>query len=168
MKTHLIVLILTFSVNLSYSQNDKFEKAILALEEINYSLTKKNSEISKFQINTSIEWCNLQEFKETRIDTLNFENVISFSYSSIKSKNEIRPKTYVTAEIMELEFINLQNAKSNEKIINQLGQTEKECINKAPWTYWRIENKLYFILTRAKLFGQEIPKIKEKMIEKLK
>ena len=45
---------------------------------------------------------------------------------------------------MELEFQNTQNAIDYEKIIDQLHPIEKECLNKAPWVSWRIDNKLFF------------------------
>jgi len=177
MKRLLIICVLTCFTSLGFSQNDKFASAILALQDINYFVSNKDSDTinytittdkSKFWINERIDRCNEQIRTQKKIKNINLETLTKIKYVSVKSNKEIEPKTYATAELMELEFQDIQSTLENEKIINQFDLMDKECINKAPWIYWRIDNKLYFIVTRATLFGLEIPKIKDKMNEKLK
>ena len=177
MKRHLIILVLTCLTSLGFSQNDKFASAVFALQDLDYFVTNKEADTinyhittdkSKFWINERIDRCNKQARTENKLKTINLETLTKIKYITIKSKKAIEPNTYSSAELMELVFQNTQSAIDNEKIIDQLDLMEKECINKAPWVSWRIDNKIYFIVTKATLFGQEIPKIKEKMNEKLK
>jgi hypothetical protein len=177
MKRHLIILVLTCVTSLGFSQKDKFASAVFALQDLDYFVTNKEADTinyhistdkSKFWINDRIETCNKQPRTENKLKAINLATLTTIKYITVKSKNQIEPKTYASAELMELEFQDMQTAIDNEKIINELDLMAKECVSKAPWICWRIENKLYFIVTRATLFGQEIPKIKEKMNEKLK
>ena len=177
MKRHLIILVLTCWTSLGFSQNDKFANAVIALQVLEYFAINKEADTidyhittdkSRFWINERIERCNERWRTEKKLKTMNLETLTTIKYITVKSKKEIEPNTYASAQLMELEFRNTQSGIDNEKIIDQLDRIEKECINKAPWVSWRIDNKLYFIMTRATLFGQEIPKIKDKMNEKLK
>lgn len=163
--------------SIGFSQNDKFAGAVYALQDLDYFVINKEADTinyhittdkSNFWINERIARCNEKTRTENKLKRINLEALTAIKYVSVKSKKEIEPNTYPKAELMELEFHDIQNAINNGKIIDQLELMKKECINKAPWVYWRIDNKLYFIVTRATLFGQEIPKIKDKMNEKLK
>jgi hypothetical protein len=177
MKRHLILSIFSLFTSLGISQNDKFANAILGLKNLDYYVINLDSDTlnyrimadhSKFWLNERIEICHKINLNQEKIQLINLKNLTTIKNTVVKSRTEIASKTFAKAELWELEFQNTIYAIENEKIISQLNMIAMECINKAPWTCWRIDNKLYFIITSATLFGQEIPKIKNKMNEILK
>lgn len=177
-KKSLFTFFLACITGLGYSQDDKFEKAVSSLREIGYyplngDESKKSNQLfstskSTFWINEKIDVCNINSNTSNKPKQFDLDNLIGIKSIVIKSKDEIQPKTYSKAELFELEFVREEDATKNEKTFSQYTLNEKECIVKSPWTCWRIDNKLYFIITSATLFGQEIPKIKNKLDAELK
>lgn len=178
MKNLIAILIIGISPLFGYSQGDKFETAIIQLEELNYyvidkDLTKNKpyrtadkSEIN--WINESIDYCNTLSWIDRKLHSINLDKIITLKQTTIKSKTAIEPDLYPSAKLIQVEFADSLEAINNERILGQLTFSEKECVSKAPWEFWRINDKLYFIITRATIFGQEIPKIQATMNEQLK
>ena len=113
MKRHLIILVLTCLTSLGFSQDDKFASAVFALQDLGYFVTNEEADTinyhittdkSKFWINVTIDRCNKQIRTEKKLKTINLETLTTIKYITVKSNMEIEPKTYVKAELMELEF----------------------------------------------------------------
>jgi hypothetical protein len=178
MKNSITILILGISPLLGYSQVDKFDAAVIQLKELNYYVkdidpfNTKSYQIADESevnwINESIDYCNTLSSMDRKLDSIDLDKIVTVKLATVKSETEIEPGLYPSAQIVQVEFTDSLEALNNERILERLTFSEKECINKAPWEFWRINNKLYFILTRATIFGQEIPKIRAAMYEQLK
>lgn len=136
-------MILGISPLLGYSQVDKFDAAIIQLRELNYyeepndPFNTKSYQIEDESeinwINESIDYCNTLSSMDRKLDSIDLDKIVTVKLATVKSETEIEPGLYLSAKIIEVEFADSLEAINNERILEQLTFSEKECVSKTPW-----------------------------------
>jgi hypothetical protein len=88
----------------------------------------------------------------------------SFSLTGTK---ELRPKTYGRADIMKWTFVTISDAKNAEIMISKDNLRQKDDLHKAPWTWWRDKDSIYFIFTAGTYVKPDLNKIEKKLKEEI-
>lgn len=79
----------------------------------------------------------------------------------IRGKKEMSRNLYGRAEVVRWSMSSESAAAKVEKQFLGLGPGQKENVWKAPWSCWRVGDKIYFILTGGNFMMGELPKLDE-------
>jgi hypothetical protein len=153
-----------------------FYKALTGLSEIDYVLTaSKDCATERIQDDLGCNilpidnWYNqrLRSWKSNSLDMIDYKRIKTIESFAIKGTKELQPKTYGRADVIKWTFLTMLDAKNAELIISKADLRQREDLHKAPWTYWRDRENLYFILTGGTYVKPDLDKIEKKLKEKL-
>ncbi len=159
-----IIILVFLLFNPIYGQIS-FKEIVKEVEKLDYIIIN-NSE-NKL-INPTENWYTqiikiINSHENSKISLKNANKVLSIKFFYIKGKKQIMPSTFGRAEIQEWRFKNSEDAKIFADELENNSFVLKERLHKAPWSFWRINNKLYFILTGGTYMSGDLPKIEEKI-----
>lgn len=149
-----------------------FQKALRRLSDIGYHLTiSKNCKTQTIEdgfgckITPSDNWYN-QRLKTLRMaltDTVNCATIRVIESFSVTGSKELQPKVYGRAEVMKWTFFTVSDAENADILFSKIDPTIKEDLYKAPWTWWRDNESVYFILTAGTYASTDLNKIESKL-----
>lgn len=149
-----------------------FQKALSRLSDIGYHLTiSKNCKTQTIEngfgckIPPSDNWYNqrLQTLSTALTDTVNCATIRVIESFSITGSKELQPKIYGRAEVMKWTFFTVSDAENADILFSKIDPTKKEDLYKAPWTWWRDDESIYFMLTAGTYVGTDLDKIESKL-----
>ncbi|MBP6391731.1 MAG: hypothetical protein KA175_12025 [Flavobacteriales bacterium] len=113
-------------------------------------------------------WQRMAADEHTRFpisDTLDTKKILRIESFDIRGKQEMSRDLYGRAKVIRWSLSSEQAAIQMEKQFGGLGFNQKEELHKAPWSYWRVGDKMYFILTGGTFMEGELPKLREVLLK---
>ena len=146
------------------------------LSDVDYLLTSsKNCKARTIENGYGCEiqpidnWYNqrLKNWKSNSLDTIDYTKIRMIESFSVTGTKELQPKTYGRADIMKWTFVTANDAKNAQITISKADLRQREDLHKAPWTWWRDKENLYFILTAGTYVKPDLNKIEKKLKEEI-
>lgn len=172
----LITITILICLKLTVFGQNSFHKAVTGLSDIHYNLTiSKNCKTQTIengfgcQIQPVDNWYNqrLNNSKSDSLDIIDHTKIKTIESFSITGTKKLQLKTYGRAEIEKWTFITIADAKKVETILSKIDLRQKEDLYKAPWTWWRDKDNVYFILTGGTYVKPDLTKIEKKLKEEI-
>ncbi len=167
MRNIFLTLILIGNFLISFSQ-DNFKNAITSLEtELEFKSTSesylKGNKPNEDFINQFIK-CSEFELLEN-LKTLNFNDITKTKYSELFTS---KWKGKWQIEFREWEFKNEENAKDFIELLDNLSQSRIQfCVSKGGIMWWKNQNKIYLVTSRAYYVTYHYKEIKNVIINGL-
>lgn len=139
----------------------KYQYAIKDLEEV---------EASRALVISSIKRLNpyKERQKKPLIPEIPTKDIKTVQKAFVKGEKEISKNTYPRAGIEEWEFKSIEGAEKVELLIDKIKKEYHwDEISKSPITYWRMDNKIYFVTPGGFFMLKESGVIQDKMMEVL-
>jgi hypothetical protein len=172
----LTIISIFVSLHLTVLGQKTLYKALTGLSDIDYSLTtSKNCKTRTIENGFGCEiqpidnWYNqrLKSWESNSLDTIDYTKIKTIEYFSITGTKELQPKTYGRADIVKWIFVTIDDAKKAEIILSKIDLRQKEDLYKAPWTWWRDKDNVYFILTAGTYVKPDLSIIEKKLREEI-
>ena len=145
---HFIATLTLTIISVSCCLSQDFENAIELLEiELDYELQDSIKTISEFdeQLARRFEICSKYQ---TELSQLNLNDVLKSRSAFLKQPYHNGNYTYSSFFLIETKFKSSNFANQFKLTLDQLGH-RTECISKGGIMWWVVEDRLYFILSRA-------------------
>ena len=144
---------------------DKFNESIIQLgNDLEYFPKSKGENIKYTNKSYAADLfkkskMNCNEY-DSKINEINFNEFVSAKSTDIKSKRPLKGKTYLRVTIEEWTFMNKKKAKEFE---NKFKLVDLDCLNKGGIEFWRIDEKIYLLISPATMFSYEFVEIKKSL-----
>ena len=174
--SRLTTILILVCLQLTVFGQNTFYKTVTGLADIDYVLTTskncKNRTIENgfgCEIHPIDNWYTqrLKNWKSNSLDTIDYTKIKTIESFSVTGTKEIQPTTFGRAEIIKWTFVTAIDAKDAEIILSKTDLRQKEDLYKAPWTWWRDKENLYFILTAGTYVKPDLNKIEKKLKEEI-
>ena len=150
---------------------NSFYKSLIRLSEIDYVVTTSNNCSKTIQdefgcfISPEDNWYNksLTGKKINSLDTIDSNKLRQIESYDIKGTKELQPKMFGRAEIQKWTFVTSKDADHAWAILSKADFGQREDLHKAPWTWWRHEENIYFILTSGTYVKPDLERIERTM-----
>ena len=162
-----LILLFIFCLPILSTAQDKFNESIIQLgNDFGYFPKSKNENFHHKSLiadsfKKSKEYCAEYDSKLSEID---FNEFVSAKSTEVVSKRPLKGKIYLRVTIEEWTFVSKKSAKEFE---SKFKLVSLDCLNKGGIEFWRVNEKIYLIVSPATMFSYEFKKIKKSMNKKL-
>ncbi|GEM_PF-4854031 len=146
----ILIIALSVTCHCSVLSQDRFEKAITALEkELDYHIQDEGIQ----EANQPSDWI-IKQFGKCKNDLkaiarLDFDGIIKTKSAYLK-KAEHKDHVYPSFTFKEWTFKNEATSSIFLAVLQENAKMDlQECVNKGGITWWQVDNKLYFIMSSA-------------------